>query len=326
MAHVPGLWASSRNHSFRRMNELPRAGIEETDFKAGFCAIIGLPNVGKSTILNRLIGERLSIVTAKAQTTRQRLLGIYSDESHQSVFVDTPGLLKPRYALHESMQAEAERATLDADVLLYVVDLGWKASLDHAREFDVPARIPSVLCLNKMDRASKEDVAAAEASLAGSGNWRHVVRTEATMGTGTELLLRSILDLLPASPPLYPVDEIATAPLRFFAAELIRETCFEELAEEVPYATAVGIEAFREEADPVYIDARIYVERESQKGIVIGRGGAMIKKIGSQARVKIERLMERPVYLDLRVKVMPNWRRRPGSLKLFGYDLPPGSR
>jgi len=146
------------------------------------------------------------------------------------------------------------------------------------------------------------------------------------MGTGTELLLRSILDLLPASPPLYPVDEIATAPLRFFAAELIRETCFEELAQEVPYATAVGIEAFREEADPVYIDARIYVERESQKGIVIGRGGAMIKKIGSQARVKIERLMERPVYLDLRVKVMPNWRRRPGSLKLFGYDLPPGSR
>lgn len=139
-------------------------------------------------------------------------------------------------------------------------------------------------------------------------------------------LRQAILDLLPQSPPLYPMDEIAAAPVRFFASELIRETCFEVLSDEVPYATAIEIDAFREDDDPVYIAALIYVERESQKGIVIGRGGSMIKRIGREARRKIEAFLERPVYLDLRVKVMPNWRRRPGTLKLFGYDLPYGSR
>jgi GTP-binding protein Era len=295
-------------------------------FKAGICSIVGLPNVGKSTLLNHLIGERLSIVTAKAQTTRQRLLGIYSDEKHQAVFVDTPGLLEPRYALHEAMQAEAERARTDADVLVYVVDSGWERSSDHARDYVPPPGVPSILCLNKTDRIPEDDLAGLEAEHSGRGVWHSIVWTMARDGKGVDDLRRAILDLLPESPPLYPVDEIAAAPVRFFAAELIRETCFEELADEIPYATAVEIETFRETGDPVYIAAHVYVEKESQKGIVIGRGGSMIKTIGARARVKIEHLIDRPVYLDLRVKVIPNWRRRPGRLKLLGYDVPPGSR
>lgn len=296
------------------------------DFKAGICAIIGLPNVGKSTLLNQLIGERLSIVTHKAQTTRQRLLGIYSDDGHQAVFVDTPGVLEPRYALHESMQAEIARARTDADVLLYVVDLGFESSLEHARRFSPTTGIPSIMCLNKADRVGEAELRGIETELREGSEWHSVIVAQATAGRGIDELRTTILDLLPPSPPLYPVDEIAAAPVRFFAAELIRETCFEELAEEVPYATAVEIETFREADDPVYIEAMIYIERDSQKGIVIGKGGSMIKSIGRKARVKIERLIERPVYLDLRVKVMPNWRRRPGRLKLLGYDLPPGSR
>lgn len=298
----------------------------EGSFKAGICAIIGLPNVGKSTLLNQLIGEKLSIVTHKAQTTRQRLLGIFSDDRHQAVFVDTPGLLEPRYALHESMQAEVARAKTDADVILYVVDLGWNSSLEHARDFIPPPGAPSILCLNKTDRVGADELTEIEASFTEDSRWHSCISTQATASSGVDRVRASILALLPVSPPLYPVDEIAAAPVRFFAAELIRETCFEELADEVPYATAVEIDAFREAEDPVYISAMIYIERESQKGIVIGKGGSMIKTIGRKARGKIEHLIERPVYLDLRVKVMLNWRRRPGQLKLLGYDLPPGSR
>ena len=291
-------------------------------FQAGICSILGLPNVGKSTLLNALIGERLSIVTPKAQTTRQRLLGIYSDDRHQAVFVDTPGLLEPRYALHESMRAEAERARTDADVLLYVVDVGWSRSVEHADAVVPIPGVPSIVCLNKADRVSDEELGAIEARLTGGRGWHLAVATVGTTGQGVDALRRAIVELLPDSPPLYPVDEIATAPLRFFAAELIRETCFEELSEEVPYATAVEIEEFKESANPVFISAFIYVERESQKGIVIGRGGSMVKSIGRKSRLKIENLIDRPVFLDLRVKVMANWRRRPGRLKLLGYDLP----
>jgi GTP-binding protein Era len=178
----------------------------------------------------------------------------------------------------------------------------------------------------KADRIAAAGVASIEAALAERSIWHSRIVTEATRSKGVEELRQAILDLLPQSPPLYPVDEIAAAPVRFFTAELIRETCFQVLSDEVPYATAIEIDAFREDDDPVYIAALIYVERESQKGIVIGRGGSMIKKIGREARRKIEAFLERPVYLDLRVKVMPNWRRRPGTLKLLGYDLPHGSR
>ncbi len=317
------MWGRPEFRSFEDMTH--SSGDSGTAvFRAGICSIIGLPNVGKSTLLNALIGERLSIVTPKAQTTSQRLLGIYTDDAHQAVFVDTPGLLEPRYALHESMQAEAERAQVDADVLLYVVDVGWDQSVAHAADFTIPAAVPSILCLNKSDRLPGPEREVLRLRMSEAPGWAKVLETQATAGEGVDEVRQAILGFLPESPPLYPVDDIATAPVRFFAAELIRESCFVQLADEVPYATAVEIDTFRESDDPVYISAMIYVERESQKGIVIGRGGSMIRKIGRESRVKIEELIGRPVYLDLRVKVLANWRRRPGRLKLLGYETPSG--
>lgn len=296
--------------------------------------------MGKSTLLNRLIGQKLSIVTPKAQTTRQRLLGIYSDEGHQAVFVDTPGMLEPRYLLQERMREEAERAIAEADLVLYVVDAGYAPSVQHAlglaRSDDAPppaGRVgkpagpsspehrPWVLCLNKVDRVTPAERRDMEERLEGPP-WDVVVATVATEGAGVNELKAEILRRLPPSPPLFPVEDLAAAPLRFFVAEIIRETAFERLSAEVPYATAVTIEEYREpqeEGKPVYIDAVIHVERPSQKGIVIGSGGRMIRRIGTEARAKIEEFTGRKVYLDLRVKVLRNWRRREGALKLLGF-------
>jgi GTP-binding protein Era len=289
--------------------------------------------VGKSTLLNRLIGQKLSIVTPKAQTTRQRLLGIYSDEGHQAVFVDTPGMLEPRYLLQERMRQEADRAIADADLVLYVADAGYAPSVEHALALagsddgpstsgqNSPEDRPWVLCLNKVDRVTPEERREIQARLDGPP-WDVLVPTVATEGLGVEELKTEVLCRLPPSPPLYPLDDLAVAPLRFFVAEIVRETVFERLAAEVPYAAAVTIEEYREPEDegkPVYIDAVIHVERPSQKGIVIGSGGKMIRRIGTEARVKIEEFTGRKVYLDLRVKVLRNWRRREGALKLLGF-------
>lgn len=288
-------------------------------FRAGLCAILGLPNVGKSTLLNMLVGERLSIVTPKAQTTRRRVLGIYSDGAHQAVFVDTPGLLEPRYLLHEAMQEEAARARAEADLVVYVVDVGWGPSIEHAMEFRAPEGVPGLLCLHKMDRPAGRGLADLRGALGEGTLWTSVHETSAITGQGVPELRHAILGLLPVGPALFPLDEIAAAPVRFFAAELIRETCFEELGEEVPYSVAVEIDEFREDQDPVFIGAIIHVERESQKGIVIGKGGRTIRQVGMRARKKIEAFLDRKVFLDLRVKVMPNWRRQRGRLKLLGY-------
>ncbi len=324
------------------MSAGPERALSDPDgFRAGFCAIAGLPNVGKSTLLNRLIGQKLSIVTSKAQTTRQRLLGIYSDDGHQAVFVDTPGLLEPRYLLQERMRQEAERAIADADLVLYVADAGFAESVEHAlalaRSVDapssggpattspegrpLPAERPWVLCLNKVDRVTPEEQQDLQMRLDGPPGGV-LVPAVATEGGGVEELKAEVLRRLPPSPPLYPPEDLAVAPVRFFVAEIIRETAFERLAAEVPYATAVTIEEYREpenEAKPVYIDAVIHVERPSQKGIVIGAGGKMIRRIGTEARMKIEEFTGRKVYLDLRVKVLRNWRRREGTLKLLGF-------
>lgn len=324
-----------------------RALSEPGAFRAGFCAIAGLTNVGKSTLLNRLIGQKLSIVTPKAQTTRQRLLGIYSDEGHQAVFVDTPGMLEPRYLLQERMRAEAERAIADADLVLYVADAGYAPSVEHALTLARSDHAPSsegpdqpspedrtstegqpsredrpwVLCLNKVDRVTPEELRDLQVRLDGPP-WDVLVPTVATEGLGVEELKSEVLRRLPFSQPFYPPEDLAVAPVRFFVAEIIRETAFERLSAEVPYATAVTIEEYREPEDerkPVYIDAVIHVERPSQKGIVIGSGGKMIRRIGTEARMKIEEFTGRKVYLDLRVKVLRNWRRREGALKLLGF-------
>lgn len=288
--------------------------------------IVGLPNVGKSTLLNELVGTRLSIVTPKAQTTRRRLLGIYSDADHQAIFVDTPGLLEPRYLLQRAMLEEAVAAQEDADVLLYVVDAGFPPSVEGGLAFRPSRHVPSVACLNKVDRLPDQAARVALEERFRNGGWEAVISTVATTGQGVEELRARLLALLPASPPFYPTDQLATAPLRYLVAERVRETCFEKLEQEVPYSIEVEVEEFREpeeEGDITYISARVYVERSSQKGIVIGEGGRMIRAIGSEARRKVEALLGGPVYLELRVKVLPNWRKRPNFLKLLGFPRVP---
>ena len=292
------------------------------EYHAGFVALVGLPNVGKSTLVNALTGQALSIVTARPQTTRQRVTAIYSTETHQAIFVDTPGLLEPRYLLHESMQREAESGAVDADVLVYVVDLGYERSLEHAAQFVPPPGPRPVLCLNKRDLLDEDAMETVQGRFGGSANWEFVVATTATSGQGMDSLLDAILSRLPPGPALYPLEDLATAPVRFFVAERIREVCFEELDEELPYSLAVGIEEYREASDPVYIAATIYIERESQKGIVIGKGGRTVKRIGVRSRESIEAFIDSRVYLDLRVKVLSNWRKNPGKLKLLGYPVP----
>jgi GTP-binding protein Era len=290
-------------------------------YRAGFVALVGLPNVGKSTLLNRLMGTRMSIVTPKAQTTRRRLLGIYSDESHQAIFVDTPGRLEPRYLLQEAMRAEATRAVDDADVLVYVVDAGYADSLADALAFKRPNGIACLLCLNKVDRVSDARSATLLDELNGAG-WETVIPTVATAGKGIEALRRTVLAELPVSPPYYPADELSTAPLRYFAAEFVREACFDKLGQELPYSIEVMVDEFKERGGdrPTYIAARLFVERESQKGMVIGDGGTKIREIGSAARQRIEEFLEHRVYLDLRVRVLPKWRKRADHLKRLGYN------
>lgn len=287
------------------------------DHRAGFCALVGRPNVGKTTLLNRLVGMELGAVTRRAQTTRVRLLGIDTREAAQIVFVDTPGLLEARNPLQEWMRAEADEALAGADVAVLVADAGRRSTLDALAHLADPAGGERILCVNKADTVEPETLE--DVVREGRGSWGTVVTTVATEGRGIEELREAVVRRLPPSPPLYPEDQIATAPLRFFAEEFVREACFEQLSEEVPYSVAVRVEEFREDEDPAYISAVVYVERSSQKGIVIGEGGRRIRSIGTRARRRLESFLERRVYLDLWVKVLPKWRKKENELARLGF-------
>jgi GTP-binding protein Era len=286
--------------------------------KAGIVTVVGKPNAGKSTLLNRIVGEKLSIVSAKPQSTRDRIVGIRTDDDVQMIVFDTPGLLNPRYPLQRAMRGAALAALDDADVVLYladgtdgvVPDLADVAQLEHA------PRAPVILAINKADLLDT----AQRAALVDRHPGAHLVA--ATTGEGVDELLATLAARLPESPFLYPKDEISTQTLRFFVAELIRETALEQLDDEVPYSVACEIEEFRESQSPVYIRAILHVERESQKYILIGAGGQRIRAIGRTARGKIEPLVGAGVYLDLWVKVLPNWRRNARALHRLGYELP----
>jgi GTP-binding protein Era len=286
--------------------------------KSGLVAVVGKPNAGKSTLLNRVVGEKLSITSEKPQSTRDRIVGILTKDDVQMVILDTPGLLEPRYALQRSMRATSLQALDDADVIIYVVDAkdGAPPPLREAAELAHEPRAPIVLALNKID-AVGEKVREALRRDAPNG-----LQLSALTGEGVDALIREVNNHLPESPFLYPEDEIGTQPLRFFVSELVRETALEQLEDEVPYSVACAIEEFREDRAPVYIRAIIYVERESQKGILVGHQGARIRELGRASRVKIERLVGKPVFLDLWVKVLPNWRRNAQSLRRLGYTLP----
>ena len=286
--------------------------------RAGIVAVVGKPNAGKSTLLNRVIGEKLSITSSKPQSTRDRIVGILTADDAQMVMLDTPGLLEPRYPLHDAMRATAIAALRDADVVIYLADAtqGAPVPLEEAARLDRPVTAPVLLALNKADALSADDVDALRARFADA------FIISATRGDDVDALLAAVRARLPESPYLYPDDEISTQTLRFFASELVRETALEQLEEEVPYSIACEIEEFREDRAPVYIRAVLYIERESQKHILIGAKGAKIRDIGRAAREKIEALIGTKAYLDLWVKVLPNWRRDQRSLKRFGY-LPP---
>lgn len=285
---------------------------------AGIVTVVGKPNAGKSTLLNQMIGEKLSIVSAKPQSTRDRIVGIRTNDDVQMIILDTPGLLNPRYPLQKAMRGAALSAIADADVVLYLVDgtQGPARSLPDVAELDEPPRAPVLLAINKSDLLTASDRARIEAA------HPDAAFISAATGDGVEPLLARLARLLPESPFLYPEDEISTQTTRFFVAELVRETALEQLEDEVPYSVACEIEEFRESQTPVYIRAVLHVERDSQKRILIGSGGSRIRDIGREARRKIERLVGAPIYLDLWVKVLPNWRRNVHSLHRLGYKLP----
>jgi GTP-binding protein Era len=288
--------------------------------RSGFVALVGLPNAGKSTLLNRLVGQKLAITSSKPQTTRDRVVGIATVGDTQMVFVDTPGLLKPEYELQERMRASARRALHDADVIVYLADAqrGTPPALETLAGSANSARAhaPTILALTKLDLLSVAERAALAVALPDA------VTVSAKSGEGIETLVGRIAAVLPEGPFLFPPDELSTLPLRFFAAELVREVALEQLDDEVPYSVACAIEEFREERSPVYIRATLYVERASQKRILIGAKGARIRDLGSAARLRIEALVGAPVYLDLWVKVAPHWRREPHVLDRLGYKLP----
>jgi GTPase len=289
--------------------------------RAGIVTVVGKPNVGKSTLLNRIVGQKLSITSPKPQSTRDRVVGIYTGADSQMVILDTPGLLNPGYLLQQAMRSTALRALEEADVIVYLADAteGNPPSLVEAAELASPPKSPVITVLNKSDAIPATRLAEI-ATAAGED----VVSVSALTGDGIPELMARIAEKLPESPFLYPEDDISTQPVRFFVAEMVRETVLEQLHDEVPYAVAVQIEEFREGSSPLYIRAVIYVERDSQKAIIIGSKGAQIKSIGEVARKKIEAFIGSKVYLDLWVKVLANWRKNPGSLSRFGYQLATG--
>lgn len=286
--------------------------------RAGIVTVVGKPNVGKSTLLNRIVGQKLSITSPKPQSTRDRVVGIRTVNDTQMVVLDTPGLLEPRYALQRVMRSTALQALADADVIVYMADatLGPPPPLPEAAGLatDPTGRVLTVL--NKVDRLTPDERKSLSATLPDT------LQISATTGDGVDSLLAAIEQRLPGSPFLYPEEDISTQSMRFFAAELIRETALDQLDEEVPYSVACEIEEFREDRTPVYIRATIFVERDSQKRILIGEKGARIREIGRAARAKIEQLVGSAVYLDLWVKVLVNWRRNARALERFGYRMP----
>ena len=290
--------------------------------KAGFVNIVGNPNVGKSTLMNDLVGERMSIITSKAQTTRHRITGIVNTPEYQIVFSDTPGVLKPKYKLQESMLEFSEGALTDADILLYVTDV----VEDPTKNSDflekvAKEKVPVLLVINKIDlvKGGSDELNRIVERWKGLLPNAEVFPISATEGFNVDNLMARIVELLPPSPPYFGKDALTDKPARFYVTDIIREKRLLNYDTEVPYSTEVIVEKFEEKDTSIHIMAVVYVERDSQKGILIGKGGAMLKKVGIQARKDIETFFGKSVYLELFVKVEPNWRNRDNKLKAFGY-------
>ncbi len=283
--------------------------------RCGTVVLAGRPNVGKSTLLNAVLGEHLAIVSVKPQSTRVPVVGLLTRDDTQFIFTDSPGLLEPEYKLHEAMRAAAVRAIARADVIAYLHPLSESPAppFERVAKLERPPRAPLVTVYTKADLVPSTARPPDRLTAA--------VVVSALTGAGLDPLLAALRVYLPEGPLHYAPDEMATQPTRFFAAEFVREAAFELLHEELPYSVAVEIDEFREDASPVYIRAVVYVERDGQKGIVVGAGGRTIKALGQAARAKIEALLGARVFLELHVKVLPKWRRHEPSLKRLGYAL-----
>ena len=290
--------------------------------KAGFVNIVGNPNVGKSTLMNELVGERLSIITAKAQTTRHRIMGIVNADDYQIVFSDTPGVLSPKYKLQESMLEFSQEALVDADILLYVTDVVEDPTKNRAFLDRVAANrnFPVLLVINKIDLLKgNDDLERIIDRWKGILPQAEVFPTSALAKFNVSSIMKRIVELLPDSPPFFGKDALTDKPARFFVTEIIREKILLDYDKEVPYATEVLVEKFHETENSIHIMAVIFVERDSQKGIIIGRGGAKLKQVGIEARKDIEQFFGKKVMLKLYVKVEKDWRNRDNKLRAFGY-------
>ena len=290
--------------------------------KAGFVNIVGNPNVGKSTLMNLLVGERISIATFKAQTTRHRIMGILNTEDTQIVFSDTPGVLKPNYKLQESMLNFSESALVDADILLYVTDTVEKPDknadfMDKVRKLKVPV----LLLINKIDLSNQQELVKHVEEWHEMLPEAEIIPISALAKFNVDVVLKRIKELLPDSPPYFGKDQLTDKPARFFATEIIREKILLYYDKEIPYSVEVVIEQFKEEAKSIHINAVIYVERDSQKGIIIGHQGKALKKVATEARKTLEHFFQKSIFLETFVKVDKDWRSSDKELKNFGYQL-----
>ena len=289
--------------------------------KAGFVNIVGNPNVGKSTLMNQLVGEKISIATFKAQTTRHRIMGIVNTPEAQIVFSDTPGVLKPNYKLQESMLAFSESALQDADVLLYVTDVVENPEKNQDFLAKVARMsVPVLLLINKIDQSDQKTLGDIVEKWHGLLPNAEILPISAKNKFGTELLLKRILELLPDSPPYFDKDQLTDKPARFFVSEIIREKILLYYDKEIPYSVEVSVERFKEDEKHIHINAVIYVERDSQKGIIIGHQGVALKKVSTESRKALEKFFGKPIYLEVFVKVDKDWRSSERELNHFGYN------
>jgi GTP-binding protein Era len=293
--------------------------MEQASFKSGFVSIVGKPNVGKSSLMNQLMNENLSIITPKAQTTRHRIMGILNGDDYQIVYSDTPGILEPKYSLHDAMMSYVKVSLEDADLILLVVSIEDKYEADLFDRFS-KIKTPILLVINKIDLAKGSQVHDKALYWKQSlQNIKDVVSVSAKTGENVSLLLPKILESMPVHPAYFPKDEFTDRSERFFASEIIREKIFMNYEQEVPYSTEVSITSFKEESDIIRISATIYVERDSQKGIIIGKNASSIKKVGVEARKDMEVFFGKKIFLETHVKVADNWRKQTLRLKQFGY-------
>jgi len=288
--------------------------------KAGYVNIIGNPNVGKSTLMNTLVGERLSIITSKAQTTRHRILGIVNGEDFQILFSDTPGIIKPAYELQESMMDFVRSAFADADILLYMVEIGEKELKDEAFFQKIKnAKVPVLLLINKIDKSTQEEVEEKMSFWKEKLPNANVFPISALENFNVQKVMDFIIDVLPESPAFYPKDQLTDKPERFFVNETIREKILMHYKKEIPYAVEIDTEEFHEDDRIIKIRSVIMVERETQKGIIIGHKGKALKRIGTEARKDLEKFFGKKIFIELYVKVNKNWRSNKNQLKRFGY-------